>query len=120
MQKQVSGKAYTTTQKWFDKYGTWCCGIFRFTPGLRFPGHLWCGMLGIPAWKFALIDGAAALFSVPTQVYLVGTYGKHIIEFLQKAKYFTIVVVVIAFVVWFVHKKVQDRKVKTTVAESQE
>lgn len=118
VQKQVSGKAYTTTQKWFDKYGPWCCGIFRFTPGLRFPGHLWCGMLGIPAWKFILIDGSAALFSVPTQVYLVANYGEHIIQYLQEAKFISFGVVFIAFVVWFVRRKIQERRQKAMSPEA--
>ncbi len=118
MQKQVNGKAYAMTQKWFDKYGTWCCGIFRFTPGLRFPGHIWCGMLGIPVWKFVLIDGAAALFSVPTQVYLVATYGEHIIGYLQEVKYVTFGILLVAFIVWFVRKKIKERQAPSSVPET--
>jgi membrane protein DedA with SNARE-associated domain len=56
---------------WTKKYGAYACGIFRFTPGIRFPGHLACGMLRFPAWKFGLIDGIAALISVPTQILLL-------------------------------------------------
>lgn len=69
---------------WMERWGFWAAGVFRFTPGIRFPGHLSCGMLGVSRTKFLLVDGFAALVSVPTQVYLVGFYGKEIIELIRK------------------------------------
>jgi membrane protein DedA with SNARE-associated domain len=73
-------------EKWTKKYGVWACGIFRFTPGIRFPGFLSCGMIGIPWYKFLAIDGLAALISVPTQVILVYLYGETILEYFKKFK----------------------------------
>lgn len=73
-------------EEWTQKYGAYACGIFRFTPGLRFPGHLACGMLKFPAWKFGLIDGIAAAISVPTQILLLAYYGDHILKFLKQFK----------------------------------
>jgi membrane protein DedA with SNARE-associated domain len=73
-------------EEWTQKYGAYACGIFRFTPGLRFPGHLACGMLRFPAWKFALIDGIAALISVPTQILLLAFYGEVILKFIKQFK----------------------------------
>ena len=73
-------------EEWTQKYGAYACGIFRFTPGLRFPGHLACGMLRFPAWKFALIDGIAALISVPTQILLLAYYGDTILKFIKQFK----------------------------------
>ena len=70
--------------RWMERWGFWTAGVFRFTPGIRFPGHLSCGMLGVPRHKFILVDGFAALISVPTQVYLVGIYGKDIIDLVKK------------------------------------
>lgn len=69
---------------WMERWGFWAAGIFRFTPGIRFPGHLSCGMLGVSPAKFILVDGLAALVSVPAQIYLVGTYGKDIIDIIKK------------------------------------
>jgi membrane protein DedA with SNARE-associated domain len=69
---------------WMERWGFWAAGIFRFTPGIRFPGHLSCGMLGVSRMKFITVDGFAALVSVPTQVYLVGIYGKDIIDIIKK------------------------------------
>ncbi len=73
-------------EEWTQKYGAYACGIFRFTPGLRFPGHLACGMLKFPAWKFCTIDGIAAAISVPTQILLLAYYGEYILKFLKQFK----------------------------------
>lgn len=103
-QKQVAGKGFDTINRWFQKYGGWCAGIFRFTPGLRFPGHLSCGLLGIPLWKFMLIDGIAALFSVPTQVYFVATYGDVILGKFKEFKLILFSVLAVVFVIWLLRK----------------
>ncbi|MEK2645871.1 DedA family protein [Bdellovibrio sp. BCCA] len=95
-------------EEWTHKYGAYACGIFRFTPGLRFPGHLACGMLRYPAWKFLVIDGIAALISVPTQIYLLAHYGEPI---LTKLRQFKLVVFAIIglLLVYFLIKKLRDR-----------
>ncbi len=103
-QKQVAGKGFNTINRWFQKYGGWCAGIFRFTPGLRFPGHMSCGLLGIPLWKFVLIDGIAALFSVPTQVYFVATYGDVILGKFKEFKIILACVLGVVFVLWLLRK----------------
>jgi len=99
-QKQVAGAGFEKINSWFQKYGGWACGIFRFTPGLRFPGHLSCGLLGIPLWKFLAIDGLAALLSVPTQVYFVATYGREVLTYLKDVKIFLLVAAGVALLVW--------------------
>jgi len=83
-------------EEWTQKYGAYACGIFRFTPGLRFPGHLACGMLRFPAWKFALIDGTAALISVPTQILLLAFYGEVILKFIKQFKIILLCLFVVA------------------------
>ena len=103
-QKQVAGRGFDTINTWFQKYGGWASGLFRFTPGLRFPGHLSCGLLGIPVWKFVLIDGFAALISVPTQIYLVSTYGEIILDKLAEFKIYLGILLGIIFVLWLIRK----------------
>ena len=73
--------------------------IFRFTPGVRFPGHLSCGMMGISVWTFLAADGLAAFISVPTQVYLFATYGEVILSTIKEIKHyaFIIALVILAF-----------------------
>ncbi len=91
-------------EEWTQKYGAYACGIFRFTPGLRFPGHLACGMLKFPAWKFGLIDGIAAAVSVPTQILLLAYYGDHILKFLKQFKIGVLGLIVI-LAIFIVYKK---------------
>lgn len=86
MQKIISPEMMGRVETWTKKYGDFACGIFRFTPGIRFPGHLACGMMHFPIWKFILIDGIAVLVSVPTQIYLLAIYGEPIIRRLHQFK----------------------------------
>jgi membrane protein DedA with SNARE-associated domain len=85
--------------RWTQKFGPWAAGVFRFTPGVRFPGHLTCGILRVPMRKFLLVDGFAALISVPTQVYLVGYYGKEIIDLIKKYQIWFLLAAVV-FLMW--------------------
>jgi membrane protein DedA with SNARE-associated domain len=103
-QKQVAGEGFNKINVFFQKYGGLACGIFRFTPGLRFPGHLSCGLLGIPIWKFIAIDIVAAGLSVPTQVYFVATYGKVILDKLAEFKLIFICVLGVAGLIWLLRR----------------
>lgn len=95
-------------EEWTHKYGTYACGIFRFTPGIRFPGHLACGMLHFPVWKFLLIDGIAALISVPTQIYLLAHYGEPILMKLRQFKLVVFAVIAI-LLIYFLFKKIREK-----------
>ncbi len=86
---------------WTSNYGAWAAGAFRFMPGIRFPGHLACGLLHVPLRKFAAVDGSAALFSVPTQVLLVGYYGRDIINLIKTYQPWIIAALVIGVLVHF-------------------
>ncbi|MBD65535.1 MAG: hypothetical protein CME62_10030 [Halobacteriovoraceae bacterium] len=97
--KRIGQTRFNKINKLFQKYSFWACGLFRFTPGIRFPGHLSCGLMGIPIWKFLTVDGIAALISVPTQVILVAYYGDVILAQIKKFK--MILLVIIALVVLF-------------------
>lgn len=114
-QKQVAGAGFDKINEWFQKYGGLACGIFRFTPGLRFPGHLSCGLLGIPVWKFMLIDGIAVLISVPTQVYFVANYGEEILSKIREYKIILIWVCLALFVAWVIRKLYLKKFPKTAV-----
>lgn len=102
--ERVSQERFNKINNVFNKYSHWACGLFRFTPGVRFPGHLSCGLMGVPLWKFVLIDGCAALISVPTQVFLVSYYGEVILE---KFKEFKLAVgaVLLAFLAFWILKR---------------
>jgi membrane protein DedA with SNARE-associated domain len=110
-QKQVAGAGFEKINSWFQKYGGWACGIFRFTPGLRFPGHLSCGLLGIPVWKFLAIDGLVALLSVPTQVYIVAKYGRVVLDYLKEVKIYILITAGVLLLVWL-GRKIYQRNVR--------
>lgn len=62
-------------QRKFDRYGIRLLFIARFLPGLRSPIFIIAGWSRrVSLLKFLLLDGAAALISVPFWVYL-GYYG---------------------------------------------
>ena len=110
--KKVDGSIFQKVNEWFRKYGALSCGIFRFTPGLRFFGHLSCGLLGISIRKFILIDGSAILISVPTQVYFVATYGNVVLEWMKELKFFILIVGSVVLATFIIKKiiKVRARK----------
>ncbi len=85
---------------WTKRYGMWAAGAFRFTPGLRFPGHFACGMMGLSISKFIAVDAMAAAVSVPTQVLLVAFYGETILYYFKQFK-MGILAVVIALVLFY-------------------
>lgn len=86
------------------KYRYWVPAIFRFTPGLRFPGHLSCGMMGIRPITFLLSDGIVALLSVPTQVYLFATFGQEILTVIKTFQKYALIIIVIAVMIWILYK----------------
>lgn len=70
-------KIYHQMQEKIHKYGNWILFIARFLPGLRAPIFMTAGISRkVPYWKFLLMDGTAALISVPVWVY-AGYYFAH-------------------------------------------
>jgi membrane protein DedA with SNARE-associated domain len=80
LKSMMESALFAQTEKLVNSHGHWMAGVFRFTPGLRFPGHFCCGALGVPSHKFILVDGMAALLTVPTQILLVAFYGDAILK----------------------------------------
>lgn len=95
---------------WAQKYGYFAPGIFRFIPGVRFPGHLMCGALGVKTWIFLLVDGTAALFSVPTQVLLVSFYGREILMKISPFKFYLLIALAVALLAYFGRKYFAERQ----------
>lgn len=108
--KNIGSSRVEKIQQWFRKYGMWVCGIFRFTPGVRFPGHMSCGAMGVSIWKFLLVDGMAALISVPTQVLLVAYYGEVITEKFKEFKLILGGLILFAIIAYFIKRKFFQKK----------
>ncbi len=92
-------------QELTQKYGIWAVFFFRFMPGVRFPGHLFCGMMDLKLWKFILMDSFAAIISIPTQLILVAIYGRDILSTLYKFKIY-LVWGIGALIVFVITKKI--------------
>jgi membrane protein DedA with SNARE-associated domain len=75
----------------------------RFMPGLRAVLFLTAGVFRIKYWKFILIDGAAALISVPTWIWLSYRFSGKIEDLLGGARLATYVIgggLLAALLVW--------------------
>jgi membrane protein DedA with SNARE-associated domain len=96
--------------RWTRRYGSWAVATFRFTPGIRFPGHLACGMLGISRLRFMTIDSIAAALTVPTQVLLVGFFGEHILIYFKQVK--IVIALFLGFaLIYYLFKKLRTKPV---------
>jgi membrane protein DedA with SNARE-associated domain len=104
LQQYVTTEAFQKVFKWTSQNGAWMSGLFRFTPGLRFPGHMACGALGVPVWKFLLIDGTAALLTVPTQILLVAYYGDIVLENIKHFKILIAILIALSLLIYFMRK----------------
>jgi membrane protein DedA with SNARE-associated domain len=102
--KMISEESLTRAESWMQKYGYWTVILFRFTPGVRFPGHLLCGAMSLAPWKFILVDAIAAGLSVPTQILLVSHYGDFILTYFKRFKIVLITVLVIAVIIFGISK----------------
>lgn len=105
----INSKTFTKINSLFDHYGHLAVGIFRFTPGIRFPGHLSCGMMKVPLWKFLMVDFLVAILSVPTQVILVAYFGEAIIARFKEFKLILLGIGALFLIIYFV-LKLKNRK----------
>lgn len=103
-QKVFPADVMKRVDNFLHKYGSFAAFLFRFTPGLRFPAHIFLGMSPFSKWKFALIDGLAVLISVPTQIILVYKFGEPILAMISKMKSILLVVIALVVVYWLVKK----------------
>ncbi len=101
------GKAMERINGFVKKYGSYAAFIFRFTPGIRFPAHIFLGMSHFSVWRFVLVDGLAVMISVPTQILLVYHFGEPILHAIHKFKvYLGIGLAIVA--VYFIGKKIWE------------
>ena len=105
----VSPKKMERISKWIHRHGYLYPAVFRFLPGLRFPGHISSGFFKIPFSQFILVDGLAAALTVPTQVIFIGIFGHTIIEHL-KIFISALAFLMIAFIILFILRKIKEIK----------
>ncbi len=106
----------TKIRHFAHKYGVSAAFIFRFTPGIRFPAHVFLGMSHFSAGMFLLVDSIAVLISVPTQILLISHFGEPILEALYKFKVY-VAIALGAALIYFLGKKIWHHY-KTTVPKT--
>ncbi len=101
---------------WFSRYGDKVIFFARFMPGLRMALFLSSGVYHVPAWKFFILDGLAALISVPLWVWLGFLFGSNLETLEHKIHQLKIGIfgimgaaVVVVLVVWFFKKKISTK-----------
>jgi membrane protein DedA with SNARE-associated domain len=95
-------KRDATVKAIFDKYGDKVIFMARFMPGFRTPLFFATGSYHVPFWKFLLLDGTAALISVPVWVYVGFLFGSNLEDLevvMHNAKlgFFLVLACIIAF-----------------------
>jgi membrane protein DedA with SNARE-associated domain len=87
IRKILPPSRFAKVQKEFAKHGIWVLFFARFMPGLRSPIFLAAGMSRrIPFSQFLLMDGFAALISVPVWVYLGYFFADSLPQLLEYVK----------------------------------
>lgn len=84
VQRIITPERFHAAQEAFHKYGRWVMFVARFLPGLRTPVFFTAGMskrVSFGTWL--LMDGVAALISVPVWVYL-GYFGARNFDWMFK------------------------------------
>jgi membrane protein DedA with SNARE-associated domain len=83
VRRMVSPKRLLVAERQFEKHGIKILFAARFLPGLRAMIFVASGVLKVPFWKFAAVNGLAASISVPTLILLGRLFG-HKIDQLKK------------------------------------
>jgi membrane protein DedA with SNARE-associated domain len=94
------GPTMERINRFVKKYGIYATFIFRFTPGLRFPAHIFLGMSKFSFMSFMAVDLFAVMISVPTQVLIVDHFGEEIISTLYRFKIYVAVVLGALAILW--------------------
>jgi membrane protein DedA with SNARE-associated domain len=79
----------------------------RFMPGIRSVMFLTAGVFKVPFWKFFIIDGFAALISVPLWVWVGAKFSGHLEAILGAARlgtYGLVGLLVLALTVWGIYE----------------
>jgi len=104
------------------KNGPFICFIARFLPGLRSPVFAMSGALGVRPRTFFMLDGLAALVSVPIWVFVGYWFGENFEDALRKVKHVEIYIftavgfLIVSYVIFKLVRRSQARRVLVAAA----
>lgn len=78
MSKMVKARCIASVKLASKKYGNYLIFFARFMPGLRTPVYFSMGSFRKPFYIFFIVDGIAALISVPIWVYIGMVFGQNL------------------------------------------
>ncbi len=92
----ITPNTYAQIQEKASRYGVRILFIARFLPGLRAPIFVTAGISHkVSLWKFLLLDGSAALISVPVWVYVGYLFAYDLDEVIEKVRQFEVAILII-------------------------
>lgn len=103
--KLLTAERQKQIQEYFARYGARMIFAGRFLPGIRAPLFLSAGTLRVPFWIFLLMDGAAALLSIPLSFWLAYFFTDKLQELLNlrdQVHYWGIGLVAIGLLLWLI------------------
>jgi len=86
--KILSPERDQKVQEIIQKYGKKVVFMARFMPGLRTPIFFTCGSYRVSPWRFLMLDGLAAILSVPAWVYVGFVFGQNLEELEHRMRQF--------------------------------
>lgn len=95
-------------QSYFDRYGSWAVFFGRFVAGVRGAVFLTAGITGFPLKRFILLDGLAALISVPVWIGLGFWFGKRwtvILEIMKTYQLYVFAGIICVGIIWWLIRK---------------
>ena len=96
----ITPNTYAKIQEKAHRYGDKVLFVARFLPGLRAPIFVTAGISHkVPLWKFLLMDGSAALISVPIWVYVGYFFAYDLDEVIDNMRHFEVVILSGLFIV---------------------
>ncbi len=114
--KILSPRRFSQIQQKFKKYGLGLLFVARFLPGLRSPIYLVAGMSRrISFLTFIIMDGLAAIISVPVWIYLGFFFADNrdllmsYVHDVQSAIYLGLGVLILIIVIIYIKKKIHAK-----------
>ena len=106
--KLIKPETRAKVQSYFDRYGSWAVFFGRFVAGIRGAVFLTAGLTGFPLKRFLILDGLAALISVPVWIGIGLWFGKRwtvIVDHIKSYQFYVIGGVIVICVAWWLIKR---------------
>ncbi|MCE2706388.1 MAG: DedA family protein [Proteobacteria bacterium] len=112
----ITKEIYVHIQEKVHKYGDKILFFARFLPGLRAPIYIMAGVSHkVSYFKFLLMDGLAALISVPSLIYLGYFFANdldHVLNYVKHSEVLIIGLIVSGVLFTLIYKRSKNKKIK--------